>query len=250
MKALFFSILFAIAGIAHAEVVVRVGEISDKRTTGKFFAGLEIKLLISGAQLADAKGMRVKVESAIDQTGKDITSGGNKAVFGDEFEPLAEPFGFDDDAKKPGEYEVKLDLGNPARAAKTVKITGKIELLLPKADPASIITANPVKDAGKPLVHPALKAAGVELTLTEAMGDEVGYKMADPKNKVAAVEYCAADGKPLDTSGRSSMGFAGQKTNTVSLKNKLPAGALVKIFLLTEKSVLQVPLKLDAVALP
>lgn len=263
------TILLASASLLHAEVKVNVGEVSDKRTNGKFFAGLEIALSLSGPELADAKGMRVKVDAATDDTGKALLKKEGRP-FAEDFEPLRKPFG-GFEKKDADAFELKLELDNPMRAAKTVKsITGIVELLVPKNDPKSVITASPAKDGGKPLESPVLKALGAEITLlTKATSgaaksggifgfgggggvgdDELGYKLNDPKGVVAAVEFCSADGKVLETGGRMSSGGAGNKSYTISFRDKPPADAVAKIYLLTEKSLVKVPLNLSAVPLP
>lgn len=240
-------LVVAAAGLAHAEIAVTVGEVSDKRTTGVFFAGLEIKLLLSGTELADVKGLRVKVASASDNTGSDLVEEKKRMAFADDFKPLKEPFG--PGANKKGTYEVEILLANPERAAKSVKLAGVLELMSPKADPASVVTAALAKDAGKPLDDPAIKTAGVEITFKAPKSKELSYKIKDPKNKVAAVEFCDASGKPVKTNGGGSMGFAGSKDVTVNVSN-LPDGVVAKIYLLTEKSVVLVPFKMDAIKLP
>lgn len=240
-------LLFVVAGLAQAEIAVTVGEVSDKRSTGEFFAALEIKLLLSGAELADVKGMRLKVASATDDTGKNLVEEKKRRVFADDFKPLEEPFG--PGPKQKGTFEAAVDLANPERAAKTVKLAGSLELMSPKADPASVITADLAKDAGKPLDNAALKAAGVEITFKAPKANELAYKVKDAKNKLAAVEFCDAAGKPIKTNGASSMGFGNSKDVSVNVE-KLPEGVLAKIYLLTDKSVITVPIKMDAIKLP
>lgn len=235
-------LLFVVTNLVHAQAAVRLGEVSDKRTTGQFFAGLEIKLLLSGADVATAKGMRVKVESATDDTGKKLGNAKNRMRSGDDFKPLEEPFGHG--PKRAGEFETSVDLENPPRSAKTVTLVGKIELMSPKADPASVITASLAKDTGKALADPALKAAGAEITLKAPKGDEFSYELKDPGGKVASVEFCAADGKPLKTSGSSSMGFGKSKSVSVTINNA-PTDVIAKVYLLTAKSVVTVPFNLS-----
>ena len=174
MKYILLSIVGA-ACVAKAEVAVTVGEVSDKRTTGEFFSGLELKLLLAGPELADAKGVRVTVDSATDDTGKNLVDP-KRAAFSDDFKPLEEPFGLGPNKKK-GTYEIALALVNPLRTAKTVKLAGKAELMSPKADPASIVTASVAKAAGKPLVDAALKAAGVVITFKAPKGDDLAYEL-------------------------------------------------------------------------
>jgi hypothetical protein len=240
-------LLVAAAGLAHAEIAVSVGEVSDKRTTGEFFSGLEIKLRLTGSELAEVKGMRVKLAGASDDAGKNLVDEKEQRMGSDDFKPLEEPFG--PGPKKQGEYEAAINLANPERAAKSVKIAGTLELMSPKADPACVVTASVAKDAGKPLDNPALKAAGVTITFKAAKADELGYKIKDPQDKVAAVEFCSADGKPLETRGGGSMGFGGSKDVSANV-TKVPDGAVAKIYLITAKSLVVVPFKLDAIKLP
>jgi hypothetical protein len=240
-------LLIAFSSLAHAEAAVKVGEVSDKRTTGKFFSGLEIKLLVSGPELAEAKGLRVKIDSATDDSGKSLIKTDNRSMFADKFEPPRESFGMG--KKQPGEFEVSVDLANPPRTAKTFALVGKLEVMSPKSDPASIVTAEVAKVAGKPLDNPALKAAGVEITFKAPKDDEVSYDIKDPGSKVATIDFCTADGKPLKSNGSSSMGFGKSKSVSVTLTNP-PADVTAKIYLITPKSVILLPIKLDAVPLP
>ena len=256
----------ALAHSAFAEVKLTVGDINDKRTTGKFFAGLEIELKLSGPELATAKGIRTTVKTATDDTGKAIPEPESRFGSKGAFEELQKGFGGSGDDKA-DEFQVKLEFGNPPRAAKAVKeLTGSIELLIPEKDPAAIISASVAKDAGKPLDNAALKEAGVEFTLNapgapgkkeSAFGlgggggeNDIGYEIKDPKNKVASVEFFDASGKKLESNGRMSSGFGDSKAVTVSFNAKPPAGAVVKIYVVTEKSVVTVPFALKEIALP
>lgn len=239
--------LVGAACLAEAEIAVTVGEVSDKRTTGKFFSGLELKLLLAGPELADMKGVRLKLETATDDTGKKLVDT-KRGSIGSGFEPLKEPFGFGSDKKK-DEYEVALNLLNPVRTAKAVKLTGKIELMSPTADPDSIVTASVAKTAGQPLDSAALKAAGVTLTFKAPKGDEFGYELKDKIGRVASVEFCGADGKSLKLNGTTSWGGMGSSSVTTTIPNH-PDEVLAKIYLITAKSLITVPLKLEAVELP
>jgi hypothetical protein len=272
MKSLTSLILSATAVIfalpAFAEVNVALGDISDKRTTGQFFAGLEINLKLSGPELAEAKGIRTTVKDATDDTGKALKKTENR-FGGDGFEELQKAFGmgFNRGEKKADEFQVKLDFENPTRAAKTIKtLNGTIELLVPAKDPAAVIIAGVAKDGGKPLENATLKAAGVEFTLRQPGKEEkkdsgfgfggslgandLGYVIKDPKGKVASVEFFDAAGKKLESNGRMSSGFNDSKTVTVSFNAKPPADAVAKIYVVTEKSVVTVPIALKDIALP
>lgn len=256
----------ALTQLTFAEVKVTVGDISDKRTTGRFFAGLEIELKISGPELAEAKGIRTVVKDATDDTGKPLAKAQNR-FGGDGFEELQKAFGggFSNE-KKAQEFQAKLEFANPPRTAKAIQaLNGSIELLIPAKDPAAVITASFAKDADKPLENAALKAAGVEITLRKpgtekkepglgfggGLGEnDLGYVISDPKGKIASVEFFDAAGKKLESNERMSSGFNNRKTVTISYSAKPPADAVAKIYLVTDKSVVTVPIALKNIALP
>ena len=191
--------------------------------------------------------MSLAVTVAKDDLGTDISKIEHFGFDAGGFDKLEKSFGRD---AKDGEFEHKLKLPNPARAAKTMKLAGTLKLLVPGKDPESVITASPAKEAGKSLDNPLLKAGGVEFTFTAPKGEDAGYKIQDSKGIVASVEFCSADGKALETSGMSSSSFGGPKSISISFRDKAPADMVAKIYLVTPKSVVTVPIQLDAVTLP
>lgn len=268
MKSFLHTVAVALlARSAFAEVKITVGEINDRRTTGQSFQGLEIEIKLNGPELADAKGIRTVVKDATDDTGKTLPKAKNR-FGGDGFEELQKAFGGGFGDKKADEFQVKLEFENPPRAAKSIKaLNGSIELLVPAKDPAAVIIASVAKDAGKPLENAALKSAGVEFTLRKqgkeekkesgfgsgggSLGEnELGYLIKDPKGKVASVEFFDAAGKKLESNGRMSSGFNDSKTVTITFNAKPPADAVAKIYVVTDKSVVTVPISLKDVVLP
>lgn len=243
------SLVLATAILAQAEVKVTVGDISDKRTTGKFFKGLDLDLKLAGPELAECKGIRVVIKEAKDDGGNGVKVQENR-FNADGFNRLQKAFGGGFGEQKKEEYSIKVELENPARSAKTLNLDGVIELLNPAKDPAAVITVDLSKEKGEALTNDALKAAGVILSFKAAKPTEFGYVITDPNKKVASVEFCSADGKPLEVSSTSWSGFGGKKDVTISVKNAANGGAAAKVYLLTEKSVLSVPLKLNGVTLP
>ncbi|HEY1170785.1 MAG TPA: hypothetical protein VGH19_05390 [Verrucomicrobiae bacterium] len=242
------SLLLATTFAVHAEVKVAVGDISDNRSTGKAFTGLSVELKVSGVEMAECKAMRVVLKDAKDDAGNAIPT--RKNSFNDStFKAPQKTFG-GFKREGPQEYQLKLDLENPARSAKSLTVDAAVELLIPSKDPNAVITANVATEAGKPLAHEALKTAGVTIMLQESKDDKASYTIVDPRSKVANVEFCSADGKPLETSGRFSSGFNGSKSVTINLRAKAPAGMQAKIYLQTDKSILTIPVKLTSVALP
>lgn len=255
MKTLALITLSAFAATtAFAEVKVSVSEISDKRTTGKFFKGLELQLKFAGPEVVDAKGMRVVIEKATDDTGKDLEKPENSFYDEKDFQEIQRSnFGLSDEERDAKDITTfKLEFANPPRSAKSIKsLTGSVEFLLPKGDPASIVTASVAKDSGKPLDNAALKAAGVEFTLKGIKGNDISYTINDPKGAVASVEFVGKDGAALETNGRmSSGGFGGGKSVSISFSDTPPADATAQIYLVTAKSLVKVPVKLVDVALP
>lgn len=240
--------LFTLGVVASAEVKVTVDQIADNRTTGDFFKGLELTLKLTGPELAEAKGMKFALSEAKDDAGTDISKIQKFGFDDGGFEPLEKGFG---GARNAGEFEHKLKLPNPARAAKTAMVIGSLQLLIPGKDPASIITVDLAKSAGKALANPELKAAGATLMFDAPKADEASYKIQDSKGVVAAVEFCSPDGKALETGGRSSSSFGGgPKSVSISLRGKAPAGMVAKVYLVTAKSVVNVPIKLESITLP
>ena len=80
--------------------------------------------------------------------------------------------------------------------------------------------------------------------------NDFGYEIKDPHGKVASVEFCDASGKKLESNGRMSSGFGDSKAVTISFNARPPADAVVKIYVVTDKSVVTVPIALKDIALP
>ena len=64
--------MVALGSEQAADVRVQVGDVKDSRTTGKFFANLEIELKLMGDDLDGAKGLRCTVTKAVDDTGRNL----------------------------------------------------------------------------------------------------------------------------------------------------------------------------------
>ncbi len=237
--------------LAQAALNVTVGDISDKRTTGKFFQGLEVELKISGPEMANCKGLRVVLKEAKDNTGKLIPE--KEGVFNDgRFNEPQKAFGGFSNGKKKEveEYQLKLELENPDRSAKSFSLDAAVELLIPSRDPNAILTVDVAKVADQPLTLEALNTAGATITFKAPKGDRAIYSITDPKGKIASIEFCSPDGKPLKTNGRMTSGFAGSKNVNINLEENAPAGMVAKIYLITEKSIVSAPIKLSGVTLP
>lgn len=282
--------LFACLNIAApAQVRVMADEVTDTRRSDGFFNKLEVKLKLMGDALAEAKAVRLKVNKAVDETGKDLI--GEKTNDG-EFKEI----GSDENPK------LDVELKNPTRRATEVaEISGVIELFAPHKDPAATVTiAGALSLTGKPLTNPALRAQGVEITLwTKAqfearkkveeermkklaeskrkeaaaeMGEEmaaglmkifgglfgamsemdensIALRLDDKQSKVLSIEFEDAAGKPMRRNSRSTMGDNPQ-TIIFGFEQKLPATVKMKVYLMTPNSVVAFPFKVTNLPLP
>jgi hypothetical protein len=265
-------------------VRVSAGTIEDRRTTGRFFAGLEIELKLTGDDVADAKSARIVLKKAVDETGRDLL-------------PESKP---DEDFKSVGSSELKLALKNPARSAGAVKeITGEVQLFVPTRDPAAIVTVDRVTSRmDKAIDSPALKAqkiavrvvspkahraaakkreaeldkemakhkeemkkeAGDDKTAEALMAlvkgfsgmmNEVGdndliLEIEDEQKKILDVSVVGPNGDKIDTRGSMSSGGL----RILQFGEKLPADAKLKFLLQTRKSIVSSPFTLANVPLP
>lgn len=156
---LFLLVILASLGVqstASAQVRVLEGSVNETRRNDGFSSGLQVELKVVGDLLKDAKGIRVIVEKAMDETGKNLLE-----------EKKAER-----DFKEislQGDNSTKLALSlkpSERKAAVIREISGYLEIFLPTKDAKSLVTvASVLKSAGKPLDDAKLKAAGLEVTV-------------------------------------------------------------------------------------
>jgi len=145
--------LFVMCSSTFAQVKVSTGTLKESRRTDGFFNDLDVEIKIAG--LAGAKAVRVTVERAQDDTGKNLVS--EKSVQKDYKEI--------DSSDTETTVEITLK-SSERRATRVQEVTGFIEVFAPGSDPrASVTVPNFQRDIGKPLTLPALKAAGIEVTV-------------------------------------------------------------------------------------
>lgn len=280
MSALLIScLIFFLTTIAQAgEIQVSVSEVDDNRTTGQYFGGLELKLKVISDMISDAKGLKLHINKAVDNTGRNLIKDDKMN------EDFTKP-----DENMSGQAELTIKLKNPARKATSIKeISGEIIVYMPGKDPNSIAY---IKDftnqAGNPLQHQTLKAAQVEITvLTKKQYDEmkatkeklakeeaskmgIAGEMAqallsmfgdifeasensiildikDEKKKVIAIEFEDEAGQKISSYGTMTMG----DTKVYDFDKPIPANARIVVFLSTPKSFIREPMKLTNIALP
>jgi hypothetical protein len=158
-----------------AQIKVAAGDLEDSRRTDGFFNRLKADLKISGPGLGGARGARVLITRAVDETGKDLL--GEKEPDRD-FKEL--------DVSDSSEARLQIELKNPERRAATIReISGTVEIFSPQRDPKStIVVPNFQKNIGTPLANPSLKSAGIQITLwTKEMFDARKKAEEDKLNK-------------------------------------------------------------------
>lgn len=136
------------------EIRVAPGMIEDRRTTGKFFGGLEVELKLSGDDLDGVRGSRAILAKALDASGRDLLPAERK-------EPDYSRSG------RGSSSGMKLSLKNPARGATALgELSGEVQLFVPGRDPAATAVIDKLlSKVDKSLSSPALKSAQIEARL-------------------------------------------------------------------------------------
>jgi hypothetical protein len=231
LLAIFFTL--SLSGIASAQVRVLEGSVAESRRNDGFSSSLQVELKVVGDALKDAKGIRVIVEKAVDETGKSLLE-----------EKKAEK-----DFKEitlQGDNNAKLSLSlktSERKAAVIREISGYLEIFLPTKDAKSVITvANIMKGAGKPLTDAALKSAGLEVTIwtreqyeaRKKAEEERIRKEQEEKRKKGGAEPMEELGELLVTGlgkifGGMFGGFEELSENSIVLTIKDPSAKLLDI---------------------
>ena len=153
---LFTLALCGVAPTASAQVRVLEGGVAESRRSDGFSSDLKVELKVVGDLLKDARGIRVVLEKAVDETGKNLI---DEKKAEKDFSSVS----------LQGDNTTKLSLSlkpSERRAAVIREVSGYVEIFLPTKDARSVITVTGVmKGAGRPLADPKLKAAGIEVTL-------------------------------------------------------------------------------------
>ena len=270
------TLLFATASAQAADVRLSVTEVTDARSTGQFHNGMEIKLKLTGDDVASVKGIRTVVTKAVDETGRNLMKD----------EKQDKDFGsVRDSGTGP---ETTLRLKNPARRAATVKeIIGEVHLFMPDQDPAATVMVKNFRAAtGKPLGTQQLGKAGLQVTVLskadydalskkkeqeerEKVEKDLGQAMVKALEGVFSSFFRVGDNDLILKLADSGEVFinaevidgAGNVVPTMSttyaddmrilgFELPLPKDAQLRIFLKTPKSVVTVPVKLVDIALP
>jgi len=286
----------ALASDGFGQAKVAAGDVKDIRRSDGFFNNLDVQLKINGEALVGAKGIRVSVSKALDDTGKNLIKEEKQVK---RFEEL--------DSGNQGEAKIEIELKSPERRAMVVQeVSGSIDVFAPQKDPKSIIAVPAfLKIIGKPISSPALKSAGVEVVvwtkeifearkkaeearlkkemdektkkaeqsgkledalellgegLAKAFGsmfssfaemeeNDIAFNVTDPGSKLINIDIEDETGKPIERNGRMTIG-GDPRTMIYNFKQKLPATARIRLYVLTPRSVITIPFKLTGIRLP
>jgi len=144
-------VLLSLSAAAQSGVGVELDEVVDNRVNaGQFVGTLELRLKLTGSNLDRAAAARINVKEARDDRGTVLSDGSRMNDF------------------MPRDYNMgtlQCSLATPARAAKSVRVKGTVELFVPARDPSATIKIdNALSKLDKPLAAKGLKAAKMEIT--------------------------------------------------------------------------------------
>ena len=139
----------------------KLAQLQDRRSTGHF-PRCTLGIELPDVPAFDAKAARVLVTTAVDDLGTNLVPDDAAKK---ELEPTQRGM-----LAKEGDKTITIvfaEMKNPPRKAKVLKeVSGEIELYMPARDPnGEAAFPKFLSMSGKPLVHPALKANGVQISL-------------------------------------------------------------------------------------
>jgi hypothetical protein len=259
--------------ISAQDIKIKVGEVKDSRTTGEFFAGLEIELKFFGDDLDNAKSMRCIITKAIDETERNL------------IKEEEEPQFTDADKDNPGRMDITIKLKNPSRKSLTVKeLAGEVEMYIPKNDPNAIVTLkNFTSQPGKSVVHNGLKENNIKLSIlttdqyesikkkqkseadtsgilgqmvsalsnlfggfSEPGKNSIILQLTDPEARIINFDFMDQSGKIINSQGSTSSG----DIHVYDFEKLMPKNAQLKLYLKTSSSIKKVPFILKDIDLP
>jgi hypothetical protein len=280
------SLALAVSFSLHAgdaprpSVNASVGDVTDTRTTGSFFAECKLELKFTGDAANDAATVRqVRVTKAVDDQGRDLTKKDDDR----------QSFSSFSSGRRQGVLKTDLRLRNPSRNASAIKLVdGEVEFFSPTPANGGVLTIKDIlKHPAEPVQNEALKKYGIEIMyltkeaydakkkqFEEQQKSEAGGKVGeafgelfkgmfsgmmssegknsvklyvkDPDKRVVNVEFEDAAGQPLKSGSSWSMGEMRQ----VEFKSAPPADTQLRIHLATPAALQTFAFKVENIALP
>ena len=238
---------------AVAGLMVELGRVQVSFKTDNGESAVALLLELRGSYLRSGKGYRIVITEAKDEAGKSLKQ--DESFLG-EFSSLNDLSGV-----RPQSIERTIGMGLRSSSEPKVlaSLIGYTEIVVPEKDPSSVVTVGFAKHVGVPLQDPALRAAGVEITLEPLQGGPTAekqndpwfliYQSKDPAGKlVGEAEFFDAVGQKLTISGANATGRAASGTTKAThFKTTPPADVVVKFCLATGQSVVRVPFAFENV---
>ena len=231
----------------------QIRDVVDRRSTDFEESELQVQLRVFGAIPEGVRRIQARIETAADDTGKNIV-------------PAAKENDWDDFKARDGKtFNYNLKLKNPAREAKEIPtVVGELNLFMPRRDAAAIFTVPLPADLSKPFSHPTLAANGIKLTMwmakeyraltkenQELPEDDVEdnslvIRADDIESRLVEVEFLAADGREIDIEDQT------REVNTTGydFRRPLPAGVQLRFSVATDLATFTIPLRLEKVPVP
>jgi hypothetical protein len=131
---------------------VEVEEVQDVRAgIGPYQGRLELRLNLTGTDLEKIDAARVVVKEGRDDKGNELWEGGEQADF---------------QSRDSNMGQLSVSLRNPARASKSIRLSGSVELFVPSKDPNAVVKVDKaLTKLDKPIVSKALKAEKISITI-------------------------------------------------------------------------------------
>lgn len=278
------SVALGACGLAWAQspkpVSVKATDVTETRVSlakGKkkpMFAPeseLKVTLHVEGDEVKGASSYgKLRIETATDSAGTDLKPKEERSFFGgsdDDFTSLTDDMarmrmGMSDDDKKdkPLEaFDIELKLGVSARKATTIAtLKGSFQVLAGGQE--KVVTAKKLSTlTGKALDDPALKDAGLTITVADPKKAKASIFGSDPNSitlqikgdlkNLADVEILDAKGESVSNSTMST-GEEDNKTYTYGLEQPPDDTLQLRIKVLVGQKTVNVPFELKDVPLP
>ena len=265
------------------DIQVVVDNVTDARSTGNSMPRCSLQLRFSGADVADAFGIRdIRVMAAVDDTGRDLRVDSDQEKARRRFFP-GNAYAFQNNPYAPQTTHM-VELLSPERGAHTIKVLeGEVDLFFPTPENGGVvIIKNFLAHPGDTFSDPLLKKANVTITYLGKEGSEattstnavqpppthpqdpapairhipfmrrpgqmkgLQFSIDDPDHRLADMIFVDSYGREL-WGGMNSMGNG---SRTYQFQSELPSNLQLRIYLATPEAIKTVPFKIEDIALP
>jgi hypothetical protein len=280
----FLGIVLSFAAAAQAQIQVEIDDVSDNRVSAGPWSGtLDLRVNLKGGAVEKASAARILVREARDDQGTVLSDGTSKPDFmSREYNSGMLQFSLGSPARAASSVRVKgtVELFVPSRDPNAIvkidKALAKLDApLSSKALKAAKVTLTPLSPAGYAASRKANQlddkkiaeiraegkkhgvdekeiemAIGLAKALDQIDGDlpEGAVVLAGTKSdfdRIFRIEILDADGKPIDTTGRTTSTRGESSVMTIQPSQPPPPNASLQIFLLTDKSRVTSPFELN-----